>query len=341
MKIQKNKLISIDSDDIKDGVLYLPESVEKIADGAIQYPEEQLVKVVAPGLLSIGNDNFHECEELTHFEAPLLKSIGDLNFMTCNELISFEAPLLTSIGFDNFNECNELLRFVAPVLTDFAGNNFRYCNALIEFEAPILTSIGDENFNGCDALTRFEAPLLTYIGDENFNDCNMLTDFEIPKLTSIGSGNFRYCDALLRFEAPKVTSVGKDNFQKCDVLTSVRFGAHQYTVKSANGMLTIIEKSESSDGLLIHTGFIFNNCKGGVPNLSETVLIEKEDLSAHGETVEKAIYRFVSYILPYCIFFIRYKIGQNTLNKGKQLLFNWLFLKIINNNPKKVYNEKA
>ncbi|GEM_PF-2222438 len=25
-------------------------------------------------------------------------------------------------------------------------------------------------------------------------------------------------------------------------------------------------------------------------------------------------------------FLYKYKIGQNTLNKGKQLLFNWLFL---------------
>lgn len=353
MEIQNNRLLSIDSSDIKDGVLYLPESVVILGDWVIK-DEPGLVTVVAPGLTTIENENFLECKALTHFEAPMLKTIGGYNFRFCNGLTRFEAPVLTSIGDGNFYQCNALMHFEAPLLatiesynfdhcnalTHFKApalnvinySNFQFCNALIDFVAPVLTLIGYSNFEECNALARFEAPMLTEIrelnfrtckaltnfivpmlttiDDDNFYKCEALTDFEAPMLTSIGHDNFAFCITLQHFKTPMLTAIGRDNFfacalthfevpeltimetgnfEECDALTNVRLGKYNYTVKSADRVLTIIEKTKKRNEIRIHTGFILNSYNGGASYLSETVLVEKDGFFAHGETVKKAM----------------------------------------------------
>ncbi|MFL0083019.1 hypothetical protein V2665_08545, partial [Tenacibaculum maritimum] len=79
MKISKGILLSIDSTDIKKGVLKLPETVKQICDKVIEC-NDYLVKVIAPSLTQIGNYNFSECTSLTVFEAPSLTQIGNINF---------------------------------------------------------------------------------------------------------------------------------------------------------------------------------------------------------------------------------------------------------------------
>ncbi|UUC44407.1 leucine-rich repeat protein [Flavobacterium cerinum] len=331
MEIQSNKLISIDSDDIKDGVLYLPESVETIGDKVIQNQPE-LVTVVAPWVTVIEDDNFNECNALIHFEASVLTTIGNGNFYECNALTRFEAPRLTtmeSLNFhccnalthfdvpeltllenDNFQECNALSDFTAPVLTTIRHCNFEDCNALISFEAPMLKEMEIFNFKECKALTNFKASALTFMDRSNFYKCDALTDFEAPMLDFIGNENFKFCYALRHFKAPMLRTIGRENFfacaltnfdvpeltymgtgnfEECDTLTDVRFGKYNYSVKSVDRVLTIIEKSETLNGMLIHTGFILNNCYDGVPNVTETVLVEKDGFFAHGETLKQAI----------------------------------------------------
>ena len=129
MRVEKNVLISIEASDVKNGLLKLPKSVKKIADKAVTY-NDNIVKVIAPALEEIGNDNFRYCNALTQFDAPVLTSMGNDNFRYCNALTQFDAPVLTSMGNDNFRECNALTQFDAPVLTSMGSYNFRICNAL-------------------------------------------------------------------------------------------------------------------------------------------------------------------------------------------------------------------
>ncbi|MPT35467.1 MAG: hypothetical protein E2604_10355, partial [Flavobacterium sp.] len=147
----------------------------------------------------------------------------------------------------------------------------------------------DDNFKECRALTHFEAPMLTTIGDFNFRYCDALTNFKAPELVLLGDDNFIKCDALTRFEAPELITIGDYNFRACDVLTEVQFGQYQYAVKSADGLLTIIEKSKTVNGIEIHSGYIFNDCNEGVPDLSETFLVEKDGFFAHSKKIEKAM----------------------------------------------------
>jgi len=174
-------------------------------------------------------------------------------------------------------------------LTAMGKENFRRCDMLVSFKAPMLLAMEESNFKECDELTRFEAPILTSIGDKNFNECKVLIDVETPVLTTIGEDNFYRCYALTGFEAPMLTAIGYDNFRFCSTLTDVQFGQHRYAVKSVDGLLTIIEKSKTLNGIEIHSGSIFNECIDGVPDLSETFLVGKDGFFAHGETVKKAM----------------------------------------------------
>jgi hypothetical protein len=116
-KITKNILQSIEDGDIKGGVLKLPKSVKGIADKVFQYNDE-LVKIIGPGIESIGNYNFRFCNALTSVEFPVATSLGNDNFRVCNALTSVEFPVATSLGNDNFYECNALTS------AKFGKNNF-------------------------------------------------------------------------------------------------------------------------------------------------------------------------------------------------------------------------
>jgi len=155
--------------------------------------------------------------------------------------------------------------------------------------APGLIEIGSYNFYECNALTSFEAPVLAQIGSYNFYECNALTSFEAPVLAQIGSDNFYECNALTSFEAPVLAQIGSYNFYECNALKSVKFGQLSFNVKSVDGLLTIIEKSKTSKGIHIHTGFIFITMNNGDISKKETFLTEKEGFFAHGETVKKSI----------------------------------------------------
>jgi hypothetical protein len=222
MEINKGVLISIQTEDIVNGVLTLPEEVKEISDYVISH-FPNLKEIVGKSVTQIGNDNFYDCNALTSVNFPQLTQIGNDNFRYCNALTSVEFPQLTQIGNDNFYDCNALTSVNFPQLTQIGNDNFRVCNALTSVEFPQLTQIGNDNFRYCNALTSVEFPQLTQIGNDNFRVCNALTSVEFPQLTQIGNDNFRVCNALTSVNFPQLTQIGNNNFYDCNALTSVEF----------------------------------------------------------------------------------------------------------------------
>ena len=87
MKIEKGILVSIESTDIKDGVLKLPKKVKSINYNVI-VGFGKLTKIVGLGVTQIGDCNFLCCNALTSVEFPQLTQIGNYNFRYCNALTS-------------------------------------------------------------------------------------------------------------------------------------------------------------------------------------------------------------------------------------------------------------
>jgi hypothetical protein len=88
---------------------------------------------------------------------------------------------------------------------------------------------------------------------------------------------------------PLVTSIGNYNFRYSNALTSVEFENKKLKVKSVDGYLFVIEKSKSTKGIIVYTGYnIFSFDKNNIQK-ENCFLAEKDNFYAHGETIKKAI----------------------------------------------------
>ena len=105
MKILNNELISIDENDIIDGVVTIPLNVNTILDHVFNNLPS-ITKVIGLGVTTIGNYNFYECNALTSVDFPVVTTIGNYNFYECNALTSVDFPVVTTIGNCNFCYCN-------------------------------------------------------------------------------------------------------------------------------------------------------------------------------------------------------------------------------------------
>lgn len=85
------------------GLLVLPESVTKIADG-VGFADKGVKLVYAPGVTEMGSGVFNQAENLRGIIAPRLKKIGTMAFVQTAALPVINFPELTEIGplsFDN------------------------------------------------------------------------------------------------------------------------------------------------------------------------------------------------------------------------------------------------
>ncbi|MBS9774736.1 MAG: leucine-rich repeat protein [Tenacibaculum sp.] len=266
MIIKNKKLISISESDIKKGVLVIPNKVTEINDEVI-LDFDNLEKVIAKGVTTIGNYNFRYCNALTSIDIPLVTTIGNDNFRYCNALTSIDIPLVTTIGNDNF----------------------RYCNALTSIDIPLVTTIGNDNFRYCNALTSIDIPLVTTIGNYNFYECNALTSIDIPLVTTIGNDNFYECNALTSIDIPLVTTIGNDNFYECNALTSIKTKKYDLKIKCVDKIPFVIENEKTTKGIKIYSGFNFSTMINKKLHKDSCYVAEKENFTAHGETIKQAI----------------------------------------------------
>jgi hypothetical protein len=267
MEFNKGILISIQTEDIVNGVLTLPEEVKEISDSVITY-YYNLKEVVGKSVTQIGNDNFRGCNALTSVEFPLATQIGNGNFYECNQLTSVELPLATQIGNQNFFECNQLT----------------------SVELPLATQIGNENFTCCNALTSVELPLATQIGNYNFRYFNALTSVGLPLATQIGNFNFTCCDALTSVELPLATQIGNDNFRGCRQLMSVKFKNNSLKIKSVDSYPFVVQTEKTTKGITLYSGYNFNGTNSkGMPKVESAYVAKKDGFTAHGKTLKQAI----------------------------------------------------
>lgn len=145
--------------------IYLPSSIEKMAEGALWGSTFSLQHVLIPlGTLKKYN-------ELLPKYSEELQEV-DKSFVTIDE----HGAIYDDINKTILNGCN---------IKDYAINDgtieiFKYA------------------FSDCNALTRIDIPSsVTRIGHEAFRNCKNLKDVFIPNsVTYIGEGAFRHCDKL-------------------------------------------------------------------------------------------------------------------------------------------------
>lgn len=175
----------------------IPDSVERIGDGAftgcgnlteIQFPS---------ALTSIGNSAFSGCLSLTEVRIPdSVTELGDSIFYNCQNLKKAVLPSQTEKIPDwTFSACYALEQPDFPENVKIIGHGaFERCWNLQNFDIPpSVVSIEDVAFAGCwKNLTEITIPeTVTEFGGGAFGNCPNLKTVTLPEnMTEIPSGMF-------------------------------------------------------------------------------------------------------------------------------------------------------
>ncbi len=251
MEIVNNVLVRVDTDDIIDGTVAIPERVTSIGNAAFMDCINLSTLTIPEGVASIGQLAFYRCTSLSTISIPeSVTSIAQNTFNGCTSLSTITIPEgvasidegafigctslsiitipagLTSIGQATFNGCTSLSTITIPEgITSIAQATFYGCTSLSTITIPAgVTSIDIGAFQGCTSLSTITLPEgVTSIGNWGFKGCTSLSTITLPEgVTSIGNWGFQGCTSLSTINLPEgVVSIGVGAFQGCASLSSI------------------------------------------------------------------------------------------------------------------------
>lgn len=193
--------------------------------------------VIEPGVTSIGDSAFRECDRLLSVSIPdEITKIGASAFRYCESLTEVSIPdSVMQIGDEAFYFCSSLTEVKIPDgVTAVAPGTFDHCAGLERADIPGgVTSIGGSAFAYCGKLKDVTIPAaVTEIGEYAFYECGSLPEVAIPEgVAVIPTFAFGYCDSLTSAEIPNsVTEIGRSAFEGCELLTGVEIPEQVTTI---------------------------------------------------------------------------------------------------------------
>lgn len=161
--------------------IVLPNNLQAIGDGAMQYCHMLESIIIPEGVTSIGNSAFYECSSLTNVQLPAgLSYLQSGCFEYCKSLESITLPdNLVSIWNAAFYGCNKLKNIhLSKQLTTIGGNAFSGCNSLVSIELPnTLQVIEGSAFDYCTSLEKITIPESVTRIESAFYHCDNLKEF--------------------------------------------------------------------------------------------------------------------------------------------------------------------
>ncbi len=210
----------------------LPDNLEVIEKKAFYNTDVRISGSRFPEkLLSIGEQAFRNCNELTEIYIPdNIELIGDYAFCSCYNLAKVRmSPKMKTISDFAFAECGRLSEFIWEAETKAIGKDaFRNCKNLTDFDFASVEKIGESSFVGSGVNSvqlgeskNGEANSLSVIEVAAFENC---TNFKVLNIggnvTTIKSGAFANCRKLeIAVISPEVTDIAADAFDGCESLT--------------------------------------------------------------------------------------------------------------------------
>lgn len=199
-----------------------------------------LQTVNLPNCISVGENAFAECDNLSSVYLPNCTSIGENAFSGCRNLqnINIENCLFLSgaiLGSTKISEinlpkcrylsgrvfynCTSLVSISLPKCEFISGSTFGYCYNLTSISLPNCKSIGSYVFEYCSLLSSVSLPNCIYINGSCFNGCDSLSMLDLPNCEFVGSGVFYNTKSLKSVSLPNCRYMSGIAFQYCSSLT--------------------------------------------------------------------------------------------------------------------------
>lgn len=150
-----------------------PESVKKI-DGGVFWSLEQLKSVVAPGVVSIGNQAFSFCPNLSYVEFGDVVELGFGVFLDCVALNDFSCNFLVeSLPYMCFENCG-IESVYMPNCKYIGSKAFADCENLKKADFPVCQETDNRVFLNCHNLEYVNLPCVEKLGLRTFKNTTNL-----------------------------------------------------------------------------------------------------------------------------------------------------------------------
>ncbi|MGN0518866.1 MAG: leucine-rich repeat domain-containing protein [Acutalibacteraceae bacterium] len=191
----------------------IPDTIEKIGDGAFAYCTG-LTYIDIPGSLkNIGINAFYNCYNAQFNITNPIESLGERAFYNCRGLtgeVTF-ASGADRVPANAFYGCSKLTSVkLSSTVISICESAFANCISLKDIVLPdSIAEIGASAFNGCASLTGITIPKnMKKISDYTFANCSGLTEINMHSgITEIATYAFNNCTNLKSVELPKGISI--------------------------------------------------------------------------------------------------------------------------------------
>lgn len=198
------------------GSIIIPEGVETIETGAVNYTQASEIKLPST-LKVIESSALACCPNIQSIVFPEgLSALPDTVLYWCSNLNAVSLPdTIERIGYAAFMNCFSLTDISIPDnVKEIADQAFESCFSLTQFESPKkLETIGERAFQQCSSITTVVLePALRLIDENAFSMCGNITEVFFHgterqwKKISIASGNESLLNATFSF-LPEATDI--------------------------------------------------------------------------------------------------------------------------------------
>ena len=230
----------------KEGMINIPEGVEKIAEYAFMGCGRLTSINIPEGVKEIGTKAFTYCSNLTEINIP--ESIKIIDFSYSREHGIFSG--CSNLENINVDEGNNIYASQEGIIYNKEKTKLLKCPEGKKGSINILegvNEIGRNAFDVCSSITEINIPDgVTKIDEFAFSSCGSLTEIDLPeKLTEISAYIFYFCMNLKRINIPEgVTKIDLNAFYGCNNLSEINISESNSNYSSQDGILYNKEKTE-------------------------------------------------------------------------------------------------
>lgn len=211
-------------------------------------------------LLSMQQNIFRECTELSFVDLPATECIPGVTFSGCTNLEAISIPNCSSVELYAFYNCVKLSSISLPNCSYIGNRAFRCCENLSYVYAPNLTQLSTLAFDSCYSLVSIIIPNCEIVGEAAFQNCRALPSISLSLCSTVESWAFNYCVNLSYACFDICEHIGESAFFHCSNIMSIYLLSQSMVRLASRNAFSSTPLEENIDG----TGPIDSTYSGAI-----------------------------------------------------------------------------